>query len=403
MAFAVPAVLRDRNFLIYSVGNAISWLGTWAQRIGVGWLSWELTHKTLWVGLISLAQILPLIAFGPLFGALLDRHNHRYYAMVVNSALALLAVGLYVLTASHMMHIGLLFVFALLLGVANSAYQSVRLAMINDLVAPPLLAGAIAASSILFNITRAVGPAVAGIIIARDGLAAAFAANAVSFLAMLGALAVMRLRPLAVKKSTQGLLVESREGLRYVIDHPGIRQVMLLAAITSILARGVIELLPAFADSVFGRGSEGLAELTTAGGVGAIGGALLLSWAGLTEWLPRLTRHAALCVGGFVIAFGCTRSFEVGLLLTGALGFSIVLCSIGLQVLLQHSIRDGLRGRVLGLWTAVNIAGPGIGSALIGGLAQWAGLQVVTVAAGLLCMLFVGWAMPRARPLLLEC
>lgn len=278
MVLAVPAVLRDRNFLIYSVGNAISWLGTWAQRIGVGWLSWELTHSTLWVGLISLAQILPLIAFGPLFGALLDRHNHRYYAMVVNSVLALLAVGLYVLTVSHLMQIGLLFIFALLLGVSNCAYQSVRLAMINDLVAPPLLAGAIAASSILFNITRAVGPAVAGIIIAHYGLAAAFAVNAVSFLAMLGALAIMRLRPFAVKKLTRGLLVESREGLRYVMDHPGIRQVMLLSAITSILARGVIELLPAFADSVFGRGSEGLAELTTAGGVGAIGGALLLSW-----------------------------------------------------------------------------------------------------------------------------
>src|ERR1700722_14777770 len=106
MAFRIPAVLRDRNFLIYSLGNTISWLGTWAQRIGVGWLSWALTHQVFWVGLISLLQTLPLIALGPLFGALLDRHDHRYYAMAVNTALALLAVTLYVLTAVHLMQIG---------------------------------------------------------------------------------------------------------------------------------------------------------------------------------------------------------------------------------------------------------------------------------------------------------
>ena len=134
MAFSVPAVLRDRNFLIYSLGNAISWLGSWAQRIGVGWLSWDLTHQAVWVGLISLAQTLPLIAVGPLFGALLDRHDHRYYAMAVNTALALLALALYVLTAAHLMQIGILFILALLLGVANSAYQAVRLTMINDIV-----------------------------------------------------------------------------------------------------------------------------------------------------------------------------------------------------------------------------------------------------------------------------
>jgi MFS family permease len=391
MRFASPAVLRDRNFRIYSLGNLISYLGTWAQRIGVGWLSWELTHQTYWVGLISLAQILPLIAFGPLFGALLDRHEQRYFAMAVNTASAVLALVLYLLTAAHLMQIYLLFFLALLLGVANSAYQAVRLAMINDVVPPSLMAEAIAANSVLFNLTRVVGPAIAGLVIAHYGLAAVFAVNAISFLGILGALAAVRLRPREVKKSTQGLLAESREGLRYVIEHAGIRQVMLLSAITSILARGVIELLPAFADSVFHKGSLGLANLTTAAGVGAIFGALLLSRAGSTASLPRLTRLAAFWVGAVVIVFGLCESYVAALLLSAMLGFGIVLCSVGLQVLLQSSIHDNFRGRVLGLWTAVNIAGPGIGGALVGALAHWVGLQSVTVMAGVLCMLLVGW------------
>lgn len=402
MAFSTPAVLRDRNFLIYSLGNAISWVGSWAQRIGVGWLSWELTHKTYSVGLIALAQILPMIAFGPLFGALLDRYDHRRYAIGVNSVLGVLAAILYLLTTGHLMRIGGLFVLALLLGVANSAYQAVRLAMIHDVVPAPLLASAITANSVLFNVTRAVGPAIAGVIIAHDGVAAAFGVNAVSFLGVIGALAVIRIHPREVKKSARGLLAESKEGLRYVIGHPGIRQVMLLSAITSVLARGVMELLPAFADSVFRRGSVGLADLTTAGGVGAIAGALVLSRAGSTLWLPRLTRYAVLCLGTLVALFGMTSAYLGGLILCAALGFVIVLCSVGLQVLLQSAIPEAFRSRVLGLWTAVNVAGPGVGGALVGALAQWRGLEAVTVTSGVLCTLFVILAMPRLRRLILE-
>ncbi len=150
------SVLRDRNFLIYSLGNTISWLGTWAQRIGVGWLSWALTHQSSWVGAISLAQLLPLVAFGPLFGALLDRHDHRWYGIAVNAALAVLAVVLYALTATHLMRIGILLGLAVLLGIANSAYQAVRLTMISDVVSPAFLPEAIAVNSVVFNVTRAV-------------------------------------------------------------------------------------------------------------------------------------------------------------------------------------------------------------------------------------------------------
>lgn len=399
MKISPPAVLLDANFRIYALGNLISYIGTWAQRVAVGWLSWELTHQTLWVGLISLAQILPLILFGPLAGALLDRHDHRYFAMTVNSALAALAVLLYVLTAAHLMHIEVLLVIAFLLGLANSGYQAVRLAMIHEVVGPSMMAQAIAANSVIFNLSRAVGPAIAGIVIAHYGLAAAFAVNAISFLGILGALAAVRLRTRVVKRSEQGLMAESREGWRYVVEHPGIRQMMLLAGVTATLARGVIELLPAFADSVFHRGSLGLAQLTTAAGAGAIVGALVLAQVGWTQLLPRVSNLAALCLGTLVVAFGLCKAFSLGLLISATLGFAIVLCSVGLQVQLQSLIRDNFRGRVLGLWTAVNIAGPGIGGAALGALAQWATLSEVTVAAGLLCTLFVTSLMMRSRRL----
>jgi MFS family permease len=389
--------LRDRNFLIYSLGNAISWLGTWAQRIGVGWLSWELTHRTAWVGVISLAQLLPLIIFGPLFGTLLDRHDHRRYAMVVNTVMALLAVALYVLTAAHLMNIAVLCVMAVLVGVANSAYQAVRLAMVNDVVAPEQLSEAIAISSILFNVARLVGPAIAGAVIAVEGIAAAFLVNAISFLAILGALGMVQVRVRVWHQRSGGFIAESRAGLRYLLEHPVLRQLLLLSAISAILGRGVYELYPAFADLAFQRGSRGLADLTTAAGAGSILGALLLSRARSPAKVARLTRCAVPTLGIAACLFGLCTAFAAGCAMAALIGFAAVLSSVGLQVLLQSGIEDRYRGRVLGLWTAVNVAGPGVGAALIGAAAQLTGLRVASVASGLLCTTLVLWAMLRSR------
>jgi MFS family permease len=389
--------LRDRNFLIYALGNTISWLGTWAQRIGIGWLSWDLTHRTFWVGAIALAQLLPLILFGPLFGTLLDRRDHRRYSVSVNITLALLAIVLYALTALHAMNIVWLCVMALLVGVANGAYQSVRLAMINDVVKPEQLSGAIAINSILFNLTRVVGPAIAGTIIATSGIAAAFAVNAVSFLGILGALGIVQLRPAHPRHAPLGFLAESRAGLRYLFEHAGLRQLMLLSGISAILGRGIYELFPAFADLVFHRGSVGLANLTTAAGVGAILGAVLLSQTRSSPQVARMARYATLSLGLAVALFALCTSFAGGLVMAGVMGFSIVLSSVGLQVLLQSGIDEKFRGRVLGLWSAVSVAGPGVGAALSGTVAQFTGLKFAAVASGLLCTLLVLWAMPRSR------
>jgi MFS family permease len=386
-----------RGFLVYSAGNAISFMGTWAQRIGIGWLSWELTQSSTWVGCIALAQYVPLIVLGPFFGVLLDRHDRRGYGLAVNGSAAILAGALYALTALHWMNIQLLLVLAILLGIVNSAYQAARLAMVNDLVPPELLAQGIAISSILFNLTRALGPAAAGVLIAHQGVAAAFAANSISFLAILGALSIIDLRPPAGRVARKGVLLESREGFAYASGHPRLRRFLILGAITSVLGRGGLELLPAFSAAVFNRGSTGLAQLNTAVGIGAIAGALLLSRSGTGPRLARLTRYATLALGLILALFGASSSYPAGLVILAVFGLAVVLCSVGLQTLLQSVLEDRYRGRVLGLWSAVNVAGPGVGAAILGSLAQPAGLMPVTVLSGLLCTILVFSVIGRSR------
>lgn len=391
-------IFKDRNFALYSVGNAVSWLGMWAQRIGVGWLSWDLSHSASWVGLVSLGQFLPLIFFAPLFGGLLDRRDAKRYAIVTNSVLTALAVVLYAVTAMHALTIERLCGLSVLLGVANSAYQPVRLALVNEVAPSGRLAEAIATSSMLFNLTRTIGPALAGLAIASFGVAATFAINAISYAAIIGALAIMQLRP-SPRKPSKGFVKDFVAGVRYVAGHDFIRDLMLLSVVTSMLGRGVVELLPAFAGGLYQRGSSGLAVLTTAGGVGAILGGALLSQAGRAGWLTPLARRGSVWLGAVVVLLGAVPSYWLSIATVAVLGLAITVSSVGLQVLLQKSIDERLRGRVLGLWGMCNIAGPGIGGAVLGAAAQVFGLRGVTIASGLMCVALAAWIVQRSRGL----
>jgi MFS family permease len=388
-------IFKDRNFALYSLGNTVSWMGMWAQRIGVGWLSWDLSHSASWVGLVSLGQFLPLIFFAPLFGGLLDRRDAKRYAIVTNSVLTALAAVLYVVTAMHALTIERLCGLSVLLGVANSAYQPVRLALVNEVAPSGRLAEAIATSSMLFNLTRTLGPALAGLAIASFGIAATFAINAFSYAAIIGALAAMKLRAVP-RKPSKGFVQEFVAGVRYVAGHDFIRELMLLSLVTSVLGRGVVELLPAFAGGLYQRGSSGLAALTTASGVGAILGGALLSQAGRAGWLTVLARRGSVWLGVVVVLLGAVPSYWLSIAAVAVLGLGLVVSSVGLQVLLQKSIDESYRGRVLGLWGMCNIAGPGIGGALLGAFAQVFGLRAATMASGLACVALAAWAAQRS-------
>ena len=388
---AAAGPLSNRSFRIYLLGNTVSGLGTWAQRIGIGWLSWDLTHRTYWVGAVSLAQVLPLTLAAPFFGVLLDRHDYRRYALTVNTILALLASILYALTALHAMTIGLLCAMAVLLGFANGAYQSVRLNMVNNLVTSEQLSSAIAWTSLMFNVSRALGPAMAGVLISKLGIAIAFAANALSFLAMLAALALVDFRQRPIRQIQQGIAAEALEGLRYMLGDANLRRLLLLSAITSIAGRGIMELMPAFADAVFHQGSAGLARLTTAAGLGAIVGATLFARAGTIRRAGQLTQAVTVVLGVVIAIFGFAHTNWSGLLGAAALGFAVIACSIGLQIKVQTGVADKFRGRVMGVWSAVSVSGPGLGAAVAGVVAHWLGLRITTLATGILCAALVMW------------
>ena len=390
------SIFGYRNYALYALGNTISSLGMWAQRVGVGWLSWELSHSATWVGLVSLGQFLPLIFLAPLFGGLLDRSDPKRYAVVTNSLLTVIAGVLWVVMVLHAMTIERLCVLSVLLGIANSAYHPVRLSLVNEVAPPGRLAEAIATNSILYNLTRSVGPALAGVTIAWFGVAGTFAANAISYAAIIGALAIIDIR-VVERPPSRGLVRDIVDGMHYVGGHGLIRELMLLSLVTSTLTRGPLELLPAFAGGLYQRGSTGLAVLTTLSGVGAILGGVLLSRAGNADWLGVMARRSAMTLGMVVVALGLAPGFWSGAAAVFVLGVCGVISGVGLQVLLQKSISETFRGRVLGLWGMCNVAGPGVGGAIIGGATQVLGLRGATVAGGLISSALALWIVRNAR------
>jgi MFS family permease len=380
-------VLGQRDFAIYLIGSAFSLHGLWIQRVAIGWLAWQLTESEAWLGLLALAELLPVVLLGPLFGVWADRLDRKTVAYIANGINIFLSALLCVLTALAIVDIYTLWIITALLGCISSAFQPVRLSLIPSLVPRELLSEAVAAQSIVFNISRFLGPAIAGVTIAAFGLWAAFAINAVSYFAMIAALLLVDLRRGAALRERRNFLTEFKEGVAYTYTHPEISWQLIVVAISALTGRAVIVMLPAFAGDIFAGDSAVLATLTSVAGGGAVIAGVALTRLGAGRGLKRATVHGTIVTGLLMVVLGWTDSFVTGIVVLAALGFCLTLVGIGSQTLIQTAVSEDMRARVLSLWAAVAFSAPALGGLLIGIAAQAWGLGMTTVFAGILCVL----------------
>jgi predicted MFS family arabinose efflux permease len=272
------------------------------------------------------------------------------------------------LAAFGQVDIIVLAILSLMQGALDGAHTPVRMTIVPNLVDRDQLQSAIASTSIsLFNVSRFVGPAIAGLIIATFGVGAAFAVNGISYLAIIAAVSVVRM-----------------DGVRYVLDHHTIRGLLIIIAVASILGRGALEMLPAFADAVFQRGSVGLAILTSALGVGAVATGLVLTRS--TKWLNSNVIRVSVIAAGILIAFfGANSTFWLAVAVVTVLGVILSLGGVGSQILIQGLVDEDVRGRVSSLWGMIAFGGTALGSLVVGSASAAFGLQGTVVITGLLC------------------
>jgi predicted MFS family arabinose efflux permease len=400
-------VLVQRNYGISSAGYIPALITIWAQRVGVGWLTWELTHSPTWLGLMSAADLLPAIVLSPFAGAIVDRMHPLRMTKMSQVVMMVHSLALWGLTAFGAIDVWSLFGLALLLGCNNPFNTSARMNLLPLLVEMKDIPAGVALNSTLFNLARIIGPTVAGTVIAGWGVDIVFLLNAIAQCVFLGSVFLLRLPPLPAElrrpaKGLRGLIAEVHEGFLYTVRHPGIGPFLILLVVTAVSSRPVVDMLPGFADRVFERGPAGLGWLGSAIGVGGIVAAVWLAQRGPVAGLTRIVVLHAMVVALALIAFAVVRNFWIALPFLSLAGFSMVVSGSGTQTLLQSAVDNVMRGRVMALFTLLYRGLPALGSLLMGAAASLIGLEATVVIAAFVCLGGWWWALSRTKAISAE-
>ncbi len=395
-----------RNYRLFFGGQALSLIGTWMQQVAQAWLVLEISGgDPLWLGVVAAAQFVPVMLFGLFAGVLADALPKRQTLLAVQVVMMLLAIVLTVLTAAGVVEIWMVVVLALLLGCANAVDMPVRQSFAMELVGPKDIGNAVSLNSAMFNGARVAGPAIAGLTIGAFGVATAFAINAVSFLAVIIALSMMRdedlIRPrlIARPRSVGAVFENLAEGLRYVRGTPVVLMAVSVVGLVATFGMNFNVLIPPLAQDVFGTDASGYGFLMTASGIGALSAAVGLVVGGR----PRPIRIA---LGGIVLGvasvlLALTTSFPVALVLMAAVGAGGITMAATANATIQLSVPDGLRGRVMSVYTTVFSASVPVGGLAMGALASVFGISVSIAIGGALSLAtglvaFVWWQRIRA-------
>jgi MFS family permease len=372
--------LRHRNFQLFFSGQLISLTGTWMQTVAQSWLVYKLTGSSLLLGSVGFASQFPVFLVAPLGGTVADRVNRRSIVIATQVASMILAFILAALTLTHTVQVWHIFVLAALLGVVNAFDIPGRQSFLVDMVGRDDLMNAIALNSSMFNGARVVGPAIAGILVAKIGEGWCFFVNGVSYIAVIIGLLLMNVHCPRRSKSDSPL-DDIIEGFHWVSHTGPIRALLLLLGLISLVGMPYTVLMPVFADRILHGGARGLGILMGFTGVGALFGALTLA---VKTGIKGLGKWVSICCAGFgvsLIAFAFSKIFWLSAVLLIPVGFFIMLQMACSNTLIQAMVPDSLRGRVMALYSMMFMGMAPFGALLGGALADRLGAPI-TVAIG---------------------
>ncbi|HSK53484.1 MAG TPA: MFS transporter [Clostridia bacterium] len=383
---------RHRNYRLFFGGQLISLIGTWMQQVAQAWLVLVLTGDPFWLGVVTAAQFVPVLFFGLFAGIVADALPKRQTLIVVQAAMMALAALLAVLTATGVVEVWMIVLLALGLGTLNAIDMPVRQAFVVEIVGREDVGNAIVLNSAMFNGARIVGPAAAGLTIGAFGPAIAFTINAISYLAVIAALAAMRadaLRtPVGIDRphSLGEVGAQLREGIGYVRHTPPVLLAILMIGLVSTFGMNFQVVVPVLARDVLDAGAAGFGFLMTASGIGSLGAAL---WLAVMGGAPRPIRlvGGAILLGAAEVLLAVSNLFPVSMLLMLLMGAGGITMAATANTTIQLNVPDRLRGRVMSVFTTVFAGSSPIGGLLMGSIASAAGIAVAVGIGGGLTLL----------------
>jgi len=397
---ATLRALRHRNFQLFFSGQLISLVGTWMQNVAQAWLVYRLTGSSLLLGAAGFASQFPVFLTAPIGGIVADRLNRQRIVIATQVASMILAFVLALLTLSHMVKVWHIFVLAALLGVVNAFDIPGRQSFLVDMVGKEDLMNAIALNSSMFNGARVIGPAIAGILVAKIGEGWCFFANGVSYIAVIIGLFMIRVQFPARLAAQASPMAHMAEGFRFVRNTGPIRALLLLLGLVSLVAMPYTVLMPVFADRILHGGAQALGILMGATGVGALLGALTLAAKTGIRGLGRWVAFACAGFGLSLILFAFSQNLWLSTVLLLPVGFCMMLQMSSSNTLIQAMVPDHLRGRVMAVYTMMFMGMAPFGSFFAGALADRLGAPITVSIGAVAALVGAAWfwtGLPKIR------
>lgn len=398
MALPLTRVFAHRNYAWFVGGGGPAYVTSWMQRVGIGWLAWELSHSPLMLGIVAAADLAPMLVLSPFAGALADRKTPLDIVRRTEALLFIQNTLLFAFMLAGVLNITLLILLSLWSGLVYPFHQAARHSVVPAIIPREDFATAIALDSALFQVSRFIGPMIAAVIIPAFGVVGCFFAHAVGTAWYLFSLWKLNFAaPQREKRPENSMLADVKEGLAFVARDIGIWPLFALLATASILLRPIQDMMPGFAGQVYNAGAEGLAWLTSSMGIGAAISAVWIASRGKLKGLTIVVYAGFFGLIASTVAFLLSPTLWLGTICIGLSGFTLNTMSTSIQALVQSSMPDAYRGRVMALYGMLWRGAPAVGAFVAGYVAEKIGLRATFEIAAGLCFVICLAALPLRK------
>lgn len=384
--------LRHPDFARFATGQTISLIGTWMQQIALGWMVLELTGSALKVGLVTTLNTLPILLFTLYGGVVADRVDKRRFIIGLQSVMLLEAAALATLALTGTISVTWVYTLAVVHGLATAFEVPARQSFLVELVPHDDLMSAAALNSTIYNLARVIGPAIAGVVLALAGPGICFALNAVSYLAVLHSLVRITHRSPPATTVQRGSIFT---GVRFIAARPTLAGLSSQMVLMTIFGLAFIPILPVFVRDVLGAGASGYGTLTSALGIGAASGAIIVGGLGRTVARARLASMGALALAVGVVLFSRTTSFGPAVFCIGLIGAAMATTGISTATSLQLEAVPELRGQVMAVYSFVVLGLAPLGAFQAGWAAEHLGSGMAILLSGGIALIGALWLRPR--------
>ncbi|NTV02551.1 MAG: MFS transporter [Chlorobiaceae bacterium] len=372
---AFPA-FASRNFRLYFIGQIVSMIGTWLQMVAQGWLVLEMTGSAFWVGVAAATSTIPTLFLSLIGGVIVDRYPRKVILLWTQSLSMALAFILGTFTLTHSVTLPVILVLAFLLGCIGAVATPAIQAFLSEMVDRSQLHSAVALNASIFNASRVIGPAIAGLMISWVGTGGAFVANGLSYVAVIVALLAISTPRVEPKSVNEHPLQSIRDGVSYTWRHPLLRTIVLFVAAVSIFGWSFMAMLPVVAKQTFGLGASGMGTLFSAFGMGSLTATFLVSMSSGRIGAPRMVVGGILTFTLALIAFTFATAVPLALCFLFISGLGMLSAFATMTATVQRLVEDRYRGRVMSIYLMVLMGLMPVGNFMIGIISERFGTAV---------------------------